>query len=76
MLRQRILDTLRRRPYWGPQSVAREVGTSVGTVRSVASREGIAFMDRYQVEAYADKLVAAVENIVDKPEVNDRGEKV
>lgn len=63
MLADRIRNILKERPYWGPQSVARAAGTSSQVVRVVASREKIRFMDRYEVEAYTDKLVSAVEKI-------------
>ncbi len=63
MLPNRIRDILRKRPYWGGQSVAKALGTTYGVVRTVASREQIHFMDRYEVEQYADKLVEAIEKL-------------
>jgi hypothetical protein len=63
MLAERIKRILKDRPYWGPQSVAKAAGCSSHVVRVVASREKIKFMDRYQVEAYTDQLVAAVEKL-------------
>jgi hypothetical protein len=61
MLADRIRQILRRRPYWGPQTVAKAAGASSHVVRVVASREKIAFMDRYEVEAYVDALVDRIE---------------
>jgi hypothetical protein len=63
MLHDRIRQSLKRRPYWGPQSVAKAAGTSPPVVRVVASREKIKFMDRYEVEGYVDKLVETIEKI-------------
>jgi hypothetical protein len=63
MLHDRIRQILKRRPYWGPQSVAKAAGTSPHVVRVVASREKIKFMDRYEVEVYVDKLVDMIEKI-------------
>jgi hypothetical protein len=63
MLHDRIRQILKRRPYWGPQSVAKAAGTSPHVVRVVASREKIKFMDRYEVEGYVDKLVDTIEKI-------------
>lgn len=68
MLKDRIIRTLRRRPYWGPQSVAKAVGTDVRTVRVTASREKIKFMDRYEVENYIDRLVETIEKMEDTPD--------
>ena len=70
MLTERIIKLLERRPYWGPQSVARELKTTVRTIRVTASRKGIAFMDRYEVEREMDKLFDALEKV----EVPSRGE--
>ena len=67
MLKDRIIRTLKRRPYWGPQSVAKALGTTPQVVRVVASREHIKFMDRYEVETYVDKLVDAVEKLEGPP---------
>lgn len=61
----RILETLRRRPYWGPQTVAREIGATPHVVRVVASRHNIQFMDRYEVERYVDTLVDELEKLRD-----------
>ena len=63
MLADRIRKALRRRPYWGPQSVAKEVGASAHVVRVTASKHEIRFMDRYEVEQYADALVEAIERL-------------
>jgi hypothetical protein len=63
MLQDRIRQILRKRPYWGPQSVAKAAGTTSHVVRVVASREKIKFMDRYEVEAYVDKLVDTIEKM-------------
>jgi hypothetical protein len=63
MLHERIRSILRKRPYWGPQSVAKAAGTSAHVVRVVASREKIKFMDRYEVEAFADTLVEVIEKL-------------
>jgi hypothetical protein len=63
MLADRIIQILKRRPYWGPQTVARAAKTSPHVVRVTASRAGIKFMDRYAVEAYADALVDAIEKL-------------
>lgn len=65
MLADRIRHVLLKRPYWGPQSVAKAVGTTPQVVRVVASREKIKFMDRYEVEQYADSIVAAIEKLGD-----------
>lgn len=63
MLKDRIRKILQRRPYWGPQTVAKAAGTDVRVIRVVASREGIKMMDRYEVEAYVDKLVDTIEKM-------------
>lgn len=63
MLKDRIRNILKNRPYWGPQSVAKAVGTTPQVVRVTASREGIEFMDRYEVEMYVDKLVDVIERL-------------
>jgi hypothetical protein len=62
-LQERIRQILKRRPYWGPQSVAKAAGTTAQVVRVVSSREKIKFMDRYEVEAYVDQLVAVIEKL-------------
>lgn len=59
----RILQILKQRPYWGPQTVARAIGANARVVRVVASRHKIKFMDRYQVEAYIDTLVDELERL-------------
>lgn len=61
MQADRIRAILARNPHWGPQTVATALRTTPGTVRQVASREQIRFMDRYEVEAYADGLKAKLE---------------
>jgi len=63
MLADRIRQSLRRRPYWGPQSVAKATGASAHVVRVTASKHEIRFMDRYEVEQYADALVEAIEKL-------------
>lgn len=63
MLKDRIRKILQRRPYWGPQTVAKAAGTNARVVRVVASREGIKMMDRYEVEAYVDQLVDMIEKM-------------
>lgn len=63
MLADRIKKILERRPYWGPQTIAREVGTTPHVVRVTASRHEIKFMDRYDLEREMDKLVEAVERL-------------
>lgn len=72
MLADRIRKILERRPYWGPQTIAREVQASPHVVRVTASRHEISFMDRYEVEAYTDQLLAAIERTGASPD----GEKV
>jgi hypothetical protein len=67
MLKDRIIKTLKRRPYWGPQSVAKALGTTPQVVRVVASRENIKFMDRYEVETYVDALVETIEKMEEPP---------
>ena len=59
----RIREALARRPYWGPKKVAEATGIGYNVVRSTAAQEGIAFMDRYEVEAFVDRLVAKLESI-------------
>jgi hypothetical protein len=68
MLADRIRQTLRRRPYWGPQSVAKALGSTPHVVRVVASKHEIRFMDRYAVEQFADSLVAAIERLEGVPD--------
>ncbi len=63
MLADRIRKILTRRPYWGPQSIAREVGATPHVVRVTASRHKIKFMDRYELENEMDKLVEAIEKL-------------
>lgn len=63
MLIDRIRSVLEERPYWGPKSVAEAVGTNSHVVRVVASREGIKFMDRYEVEAVTDRLMDQMNKI-------------
>jgi hypothetical protein len=63
MLADQIRKVLRRRPYWGPQSVAKAVGATAHVVRVTASKHEIRFMDRYEVEQYADALVSAIEKL-------------
>jgi hypothetical protein len=61
MQADRIRAILARNPHWGPQTVATALRTTPGTIRQVASREQIKFMDRYDVESYADMLKARLE---------------
>ena len=63
MLADRIKKLLARRPYWGPQTIAREVKATPHVVRVTASRHEIRFMDRYELEREMDKLVEAVERL-------------
>lgn len=58
-----IRGVLDRRPYWGPQTVAAVLETTPQSVRVVASREGIRFMERYEMEAYFNVLVDKLEQI-------------
>lgn len=71
MIGDQIRKLLRQRPYWGPRTIARVLGRSYGVVRTTAAREEIRFMDRYEVEAYVDGLVEAIEKL----EVPEDGEK-
>lgn len=73
MLADRIRKILARRPYWGPQSIARETGATAHVVRVTASRHKIEFMDRYELEAEMDKLVEAIEKL-ERPKQD--GEKI
>ena len=63
MLADRIRKVLKRRPYWGPRTVAQVLDADYQVVRVTASREKIRFMDRYEVEAYVDGLVDVVEKL-------------
>lgn len=63
MLADRIRKILDRRPYWGPQSIARETGHTPHVIRVTASRHKIKFMDRYELEREMDQLVEAVEKL-------------
>jgi hypothetical protein len=63
MLADQIRKVLRRRPYWGPQSVAKAVGASAHVVRVTASKHEIKFWDRYEVEEYVDALVNTIEKL-------------
>jgi hypothetical protein len=63
MIADRIKKILERRPYWGPQSIAREIGATPQVVRVTASRHKIKFMDRYDLEREMDRLFEAVEKI-------------
>ena len=63
MLADRIKNILARRPYWGPQTVAKAAGTTPSVVRVTASRHKIRFMERYEVESEMDKLVEAIEKL-------------
>lgn len=74
MLKDRIRKILQRRPYWGPQTVAKAAGTNARVVRVVASREGIKMMDRYEVEAYVDQLVDMIEKMGGTPSESKEGQ--
>jgi hypothetical protein len=63
MLEDRIRQILSQRPHWGPQSIAKATGATPRVVRVTASRKGIPFMDRYEVEAHADQLVLKIEQL-------------
>lgn len=78
MLADRIKKILERRPYWGPQSIAREVGATPHVVRVTASRHKIKFMERYEVEREFDKVYDAVEKMGEssRPEAQDDGKEV
>jgi hypothetical protein len=63
MLADQIKSVLRRRPYWGAESIARELGTTPKIVRVIASKHRITLMNRYEVEKFVDPLVDAVEKL-------------
>ena len=63
MLADRIRKVLKRRPYWGAETIAVHLGTSAKVIRVVASKHDIKLMTRYEVEKYVDPLVDAVEKI-------------
>jgi hypothetical protein len=63
MLVERINKALARRPWWGAETLARELGTTPKTVRVVASKAGIQLMTRYDVEAELDRLVETIEKL-------------
>lgn len=63
MLAERIQKALARRPWWGAETLARELGTTSKTIRVVASKAGIELMTRYEVEAELDRLVDVVEKL-------------
>jgi hypothetical protein len=63
MLTERIQKALSRRPWWGAETLARELGTTPKTIRVVASKARINLMTRYEVEAELDRLVDVVENL-------------
>ena len=65
MLAERIRKALSRRPWWGAETLARELGTTPKVIRVVASKARISLMTRYEVEAELDRLVDAVENMGD-----------
>lgn len=60
MLADRIKKVLEKRPYWGPRTVAKELGTTYGAVRTTASKNQIKFMDRSEVEAEMNRWMDAV----------------
>ena len=74
MLKDRIRKILQRRPYWGPQTVAKAAGTNARVVRDLASRDGIKMMDRYEVEAYVDQLVDMIEKMGGTPDDAKEGQ--
>jgi repressor of nif and glnA expression len=61
MLSDRIMTLLKRRPYLGAQTLARELKTSPRVITTTAHRYKIHLMDRYEVERYADALLEAIE---------------
>ena len=63
MLVDRIRKVLKRRPYWGAETLAKHLGTSPKVIRVTASKHDIKLMTRYEVESYMDPLVDAVEKI-------------
>lgn len=63
MLADRIRKVLKRRPYWGAETIAEHIGTSAKVIRVVASKHDIKLMTRYEVEKYMDPLVDAVEKL-------------
>jgi hypothetical protein len=63
MLADRIRKVLKRRPYWGAETIAENLGTSAKVIRVVASKHEIKLMTRYEVEKYMDPLVDAVEKL-------------
>lgn len=62
-LADHIRAALVKRPYWGPQSIARAVDATPHVVRVTASKHKIKFMDRYDVEREMDRLVDVVEGL-------------
>lgn len=71
-LADHIRAALVKRPYWGPQSIARVVDATPHVVRVTASKHKIKFMDRYDVEREMDRLVDVVEGL----EAGTHGEEV
>lgn len=63
MLADRIKDTLKRRPYWGAETLAKHLGTSARVIRTTAAKHDIKLMTRYEVEEYMDPLVDVVEKL-------------
>lgn len=63
MLEKRIKEVLKRRPYWGAETIAEHLGTTPKVIRVVASKKGIKMMTRYEVEKFVDPLVDAVEKL-------------
>lgn len=63
MLVDRIKEVLKRRPYWGAETIANELRTTPRVIRTTASKHDIKLMTRYEAEKYMDQLVDAVEKI-------------
>lgn len=53
-LRQRIKETLRKKPYWSAIRVAEHLGVDANVVSVTASRNKIKFMSRREVEDWVD----------------------
>lgn len=63
MLATKIREILHRHPHWGPMRVAEAINetakfkTSARSITVTASREKIRFMDRRDLEDFADRLL-------------------
>lgn len=53
-LQERIRNALKRKPYWSSARVAEYIGSTPKAVSVTASRHGIKFMTRREVEDYFD----------------------